>query len=148
MRFISGLFGGLFALQVNTQTYTGQVSQDVAQPVIRQDMRVQIPTEEPTKVQLRLPSVQRIKSALGFCYHLNNGIVYYIDPNCDLNGRIQLGDCFVAMDGLEPNYAMHIHHNIGNVHTPVKCTFFTQFGQQTFICFRHPIASFGPDWHP
>jgi hypothetical protein len=104
---------------------------------------------EKTCIQLRIQKDHQKKpelSACGFKFEQQSRIVFYIDPKCDLYGRLRVGDKFLTLNGMDAVWATKHRYNFGNDQTPVDCVFETQYGLVHMTCTRHPISWFSPCW--
>lgn len=150
---ISGLIGGYLAPPAHPQSLQGGVSQTAVQADAKTDLLQSPVSQNNTNLQAEYPVIKvhvndkkPVQSALGFHYVLQNGVIDYVDPNCDLFGSIQPGDRFLAMDGISANKALREHRNYGTEGTVMQCTFQTSQGIITLPCIRHNVDFFGPIW--
>lgn len=95
--------------------------------------------------QVRIQNRIQPRSAIGVC-HRSSGVIYYIDPNSDLYGLVQLGDRLLSINGIEPYTAERMRVNFGPAGTVVQCLFSTNEGLKRISCRRHDIRDFGPEW--
>jgi len=127
--------------------YTGQSIIDRTLPIYSGQVNQAAYPPSPQQQELRAQTAKRsVRAALGFGYRTNSGLVYFVDQNCDLIGRIHPGDYLLALDGCNPNEVMNRKRNFGEAGTLMQCTFQTVSGRVTLPCTRHPVAFFGPEW--
>jgi hypothetical protein len=81
-------------------------------------------------------------SALGLCWTYPNGRVSFVDPACDLSGKLLPGDIMLGIDGVPPLEAHSRGLNFGNAGEVVQLTFSHEGVVQTLPCKRQPIANF------
>jgi len=81
-------------------------------------------------------------SALGLGWTFPSGRVGFVDPACDLSGKLLPGDIILGIDGVPPLEA-HAHgSNFGNAGEVVQVTFSHEGAVQTLPCKRQPIVNF------
>jgi hypothetical protein len=121
-------------------TYTGEIAEySDTSPDHMRHPAVHINTE---RTQITVQLCQHVPSAIGISWRNDNYRVYYIDPNSDLYGKIQLGDTFLLLDGVNPARGTSEKRNLGVENTPIQCVFRTRSGNKVFMAKRHPISSF------
>lgn len=127
--------------------YTGQSIIDRTLPIYSGQVNQAAYPPSPQQQELRAQTAKRsVRAALGFCYRPNSGLIYYVDQNCDLFGRIHVGDYLLALDGRNSNEVMRRNQNFGEEGTRMQVTVRTQQGILTLTCTRHPVNFFGPEW--
>ena len=86
-------------------------------------------------------------SAIGVLINSHKDVIFYIDPNSDLAGKVQLGDRMLTINGEEAMRATRERRNLGNEQTLVNVQILHKDGQLEDIqCYRHPVAYFSPQW--
>jgi len=81
-------------------------------------------------------------SALGLAWTYPSGRVSFVDPACDLAGKLVPGDVLLGIDGVPPLEAHSRGLNFGNAGEVVQLTFSHDGAVQTLPCKRQPIANF------
>jgi hypothetical protein len=81
-------------------------------------------------------------SALGICWTYPSNAVRFVDPACDLAGKLVPGDRILAVDGIPPLESHRTGSNFGNAGAVVQLTFSHEGAVQTLPCKRQPIENF------
>lgn len=132
---------------IQQDTYQGSAAQAIYNIQALQTAYPPSPQQQELLHQQALSARKRsVRAALGFGYRINSGLVYFVDQNCDLVGRIHAGDYLLALDDRNPNEVMNRKQNFGEAGTQMQCTFRTSRGVIQLPCTRHPVAFFGPEW--
>jgi hypothetical protein len=100
------------------------------------------PTMSQTSRTLLEGSADQQLSALGICWTYPTNAVRFVDPACDLAGKIVAGDRILAVDGIPPLESHRTGSNFGNAGAVVQVTFSHEGAVQTLSCKRQPIQNF------
>lgn len=150
LKATTGLLSGLIVNTSQPVMLSGGVFQSELQPDMQAnlqqplrtgiDMNVQTIPERPM-MQIQVPRHDRQLAAIGVRFW-NDGTIYFIDPNSDVYGKVQPGDCLLTEDGINAWVAMKKKLNFGPAGTQVILTIKTNQGIITLPCIRHDVSWF------